>query len=132
MKLPKEFPSISRIITEKTLKKFYAISSVILSLFAVILLGIFIVLMSVNFLQNFANFQKIYAQRQEISGSINFWNSIADKYSGYPDAYFNIAILYYKLGNFENARKYLLQTLVLNPDYKNANHLEALLKNRGY
>lgn len=128
MKMPKKFPSIPRIITERA----YFYLSFFLSFVVIIALVILISAVIFDFARNFVSFQKIYVQRQDLLGKINFWNSIAEKYSGYPDAYFNIALLYYKLEDFGNARKFLQQTLILNPDYNNASKLDGFLKEKGY
>ena len=130
MKLLKQFPSNSRIITE--LKSFYIYISVLLSAVVILVLVILTGFVAYNFSQNFVKFQVLNSQKNQIEGKISFWNSIADKYPGYADAYFNIAILYYEISDFQNSRSYLEKTLVLNPDYKGANKLDSNLRTKGY
>lgn len=149
MKLLYKFPSFSRIITENKdfqklqknwiklsnqhkLGKTYAYFSVFLTLLISFVLIISIIFVIFDFSQNFTKYQELNVKRQEISSKINFWKSIASKYSGYPDAYFNIAVLYFELNDFKNSRAYLNSTLILNPDYKSAANLDKSLKEKGY
>lgn len=144
MKLPKYFPRIYRFITEKTLlrklkkhwiklsnqsklKKSYAYASIALTLFLVITLILLTGFLVFRFVENYQQYYVLQAERSQIYGKINFWNSIADKYPGYPDAYFNIAVLYYKVGDLGNSQKFLNKTLLLNPNYKDAKKLEEKL-----
>ena len=149
MKKQSKFPSISRIITENRvfqnayknwikllseykLIKVYAYFSIIVTFLISIILVILIVFIAFNFSKNFTKYQSLNLKRQEISSKINFWKSIASKFSGYPDAYFNIAVLYYEINDLKNSRNYLNQTLLLNPSYKNTSGLNESLKEKGY
>ena len=134
-----KFPSIYRTITEKLnykpsvkLTKFYAYFSVLLTFIAIISLTILIVFISIDFGQNFTKYQSLDTQRKDLISKINFWNSIAEKYTGYPDAYLNISSLYFQLDDLGNARKYINKTLLLNPDYEKARQLEEKINKKGY
>ena len=144
-----KFPSISRRITENKslqnlrkkwikllnqykLNKIYAYFSIFLTLLISLVLIISLFFVIFDFSQNFTKYQELNLKRQEISSKINFWKSIANKYSGYPDAYFNIAVLYFELNDLRNSRAYLNRTLMLNPGYKNALELDKSLKEKGY
>jgi len=149
MKKQNKFPSISRIITENRvfqnayknrikllsehkLIKVYAYFSIIVTFLISVILIILMIFVALNFSKNFTKYQSLNLKRQEISSKINFWKSIAGKFSGYPDAYFNIAVLYYEINDLKNSRNYLNQTLLLNPGYKNASGLDENLKEKGY
>lgn len=147
--LPNKFPSISRIITENKLiksaskswsifanngktKKTIAYSSIFLTLILIVILLGLLIFVSFNFSQNLEKYISLNNQRTQIQSKINFWNSITQKYDGYPDAYFNIAVLYFELSDFRNARRYFDKALLLNPDYKQAKKLDLNLKELGY
>lgn len=134
-----KFPSIYRTITEKLnfkssnkLAKFYAYFSIVLTSIVVISLTILIVFISIDFGQNFTKFQTLQTQRKDLISKINFWSSIAEKYSGYPDAYLNISSLYFQLNDLKNARKYIDKTLLLNPDYEIAKQLAEKISQKGF
>lgn len=134
-----ELPSIYRIITEKLhfkpstkLSKFYAYVSIVLTFIVVILLLGLMVFVSFEFGQNFTKYQNLHAQRQDLKSKINFWNSVSEKYDGYPDAYLNLANLYFQLNDFKNAKKYLGIALLLNPNLDKALVLEEELKRKDY
>ena len=134
-----KFPSIYRIITEKLhLKpsakstKFYAYLSVVLTFIVVILLLGLMAYVSFEFGQNFTKYQNLHTQRKDLESKINFWHSISEKYSGYPDAYLNLSNLYFQLNDFENARKYINKALFLNPDLNEAKILEEKIISKDY
>lgn len=134
-----EFPSIYRTITEKlrfkplaNLGKFYTYTSIVLTFIVVILLLGLMVFVSFEFGQNFTKYQNLHMQRQDLKSKINFWNSVSEKYDGYPDAYLNLANLYFQLNDFKNAKKYLDIALLLNPDLDKALILEERLKRNDY
>jgi tetratricopeptide (TPR) repeat protein len=136
-KLPKEFPSISRFITERihfksqnkaTEQKVYVYISTSLTLVVAIVLLVLTSFVGYSLFQNYNQYQNLQSKRQEIYSKVNFWKSIAEKYTGYPEAYFNIAVLYYEVGQLENSQKYLSEVLLLNPNYPGADKLENKLK----
>jgi hypothetical protein len=67
-------------------------------------------------------------QRQQIQYKINFWQSIAQKYNGYKDAYFQIAVLQYQLGDVRSAKQENTKALLLDPNFNDAKKLDSLLK----
>ena len=74
----------------------------------------------------------MHTQRKDLESKINFWHSISEKYSGYPDAYLNLSNLYFQLNDFENARKYINKALFLNPDLNEAKILEEKIISKDY
>lgn len=149
MKQNNYFPNIFRNITERKLfkkylnhkasKKYkeklqkpYAYTSLLILLISVFLLMLLIGFTANNLYLNYNNYKITLAQRNIIYGKINFWKSILEKYSGYPDAYLNVATLYFQLGEFKLARENVNKALILNPGMDKANDLSILLRKRGY
>jgi tetratricopeptide (TPR) repeat protein len=95
-----------------------------------ILLIIGILTFAVRFYKSFSEFTKINSERHSLQEKINFWQSVANKYEGYKDAYFQIAILEYRLGNFNKAQEYNKKTLLLDPNFEDSKKLEVLLEER--
>ena len=69
------------------------------------------------------------SERARIEIQIKTWQSITDKYKGYKDGYLQLAVLEYRLGDFEKAKLYTNQALYLDPNYKDALGFLAKLKN---
>src|ERR1035437_963809 len=137
-----QFPNIYRIITERgmfkkplklsfslslqpKLKKFLVISVTIAVFVIMAVLVIGIGFFTVKVYQNYQQIVQINAQRQQIQGKINFWQSIADKYDGYKDAYFQMAILDYSLGNFKKAKMENQKALTSDPNFDDAKNLKV-------
>lgn len=124
-----KFPRIYRFITEasivKHLKKYQ--KRLILSGFlsAIILLGIFIV--SLDMYRNIQKKTQLEKEKEQILNQIKNWQSLAGEYKGYRDAYFQLALLEYRLKNFAKANDYLQRTLSLDPNYKEGRELEKIL-----
>ena len=142
-----EFPNIYRFITEKVyllkpkkmmfrlinqpkLNKILKIISVFFVILIVILLSFGIIVFGIRFYKNYQDFRKISVQRENLQSQINFWQSIADKYPGYKDAYFRIAILQYQLGNFQKSKDANIKALLLDPNFDDAKNLEVILEKK--
>lgn len=140
----RQFPNISRFITERLASvkapkltfrlsrqsKLYKLGFGILAIFVFVIIVVLtagISFFAVKTYQNFAEIIQINNQRQNIKGKINFWQSIADKYDGYKDAYFQMAILDYTLGNFQKAKVENAKALLLDPNFDDAKKLEVIL-----
>ena len=129
-----QFPRIFRIIPEdKIFKKtptskplFYIISGFVLTVSIMLILGILIIL--VSFHNNLRFAANLIFQRQELQNKIYFWQSIANEYDGYKDAYFQIAVLEYRLGNLQEAKQANNKALLLDPNFEEAKKLDRLLK----
>jgi len=132
-KLATQFPNIFRIIPESKLFKqalkskplFYLFSGfmVIVS----IMLVLTIVIFGVKLNSSLRMLIKVTSQRQELKAKINFWQSITDKYEGYKDAYFQIAVLEYRLGDLRSAKQANNQALLLDPNFEDAKKLDNLI-----
>ncbi len=131
--LATEFPNIFRFIPEelhlkKLLKKketcyFLSGASAILSLVLICALMV----SSVSLYNNLSSFSRLTNSRQQIKGDINFWQSILEKYDGYKDAYFQRALLEYKLGEYAQAKQDNSKALLLDPNFTDAQNLQKLL-----
>lgn len=96
----------------------------------VIVLATGIAFFSLKAYQNYQVITQINIQREQIQGKINFWQSITDKYDGYKDAYFQMAILDYQLGNFQKAKLENQKALTLDPNFEDAKNLENVLDSK--
>nr|MBI5455755.1 hypothetical protein [Candidatus Levybacteria bacterium] len=142
-----QFPNIYRIITENKLIKraskielrllnqskhkkvlTYFLSITVIS--ATILLSVGISVLAARLYQDANMYVRITKQRQVMQEKINFWQSFKENYDGYKDAYFQIALLEYQLGNFEKAKEYNKQALLLDPGFDDAKNLGVLLENK--
>lgn len=139
-----QFPNIYRFITESSgvqkirkttirlsnqakVKKTIEIASFIIISLIIIILALGLSISGVKFYKYYKDYAQIRAQRENLQSQINFWQSIADKYDGYKDAYFRIAVLEYQLSNFQIAREANTKALVLDPNFDDAKKLEAIL-----
>jgi tetratricopeptide (TPR) repeat protein len=142
--LASQFPSIYRSITEwkvfkklpkikisppnqAKLKKIWFFSKIAVLLLVIIALISGIGFFSLKTYQYYVNAQRIIVQRQRIQSKINFWQSIADKYEGYKDAYFQMAILDYQLDNLQKAKSENKKALTLDPNFIDAQKLKVVL-----
>lgn len=140
-----QFPNIYRFITESKLFKntkkvefkliwqskhhkylyyFLAFLSVLTTL--IFFLGI--IMFTSSFYQKAAEYRNISLERKNTEEKINFWKSIANKYEGYKDAYFQIALLEFRLGNIKNALEYNKKALLLDPNFEDSKKLQILLE----
>lgn len=139
-----EFPNISRLITENGLfkktknNKFRLLNQAKLNKIAKIL-GIFlvfvltfslafgIVVFSIRIYSLYGYIRQINTEKQSLQDKVNFWQSVAGKYDGYKDAYFQMAVYDYQLGNYQKSKQENQQALLLDPNFENAKRLETLL-----
>ncbi len=148
-KLTNKFPSISRRFTENSVfmvfikkwqnfkkasvvKKSIIVTSTILALILIVILASLTIFLTFKFSQNLDTYTKVSSQRSQIYGKINFWKSITQKYEGYSEGYFNIAILYYQLGKFNDSRSFLDIAIRYSPNEKQALDLDKKLRQMGY
>jgi|SRR5579859_6674970 len=117
-KKTKYSPNISRFITEKWF---------LLSLLSGVLLGSIIIL-SVIIHTRGEEKQILEQKRAIIQKEIIFWQENTRKYPGYRDAYFQLALLEYQLGNSQFSQDYLNKVISLDPNFDKARQLEKILK----
>ena len=132
----RQFPSIYRLIPEKVsfgllrrpkLSKiaFWTLASIsiLISIILVVGIGFF----AVQTYQDLNQTVQISNQRQDLQGKANFWQAIIDQYDGYKDAYFQKALLEYKLGQIDKAKLDNQKALLLDPNFTDAKKLEVIL-----
>ncbi|HYM65021.1 MAG TPA: tetratricopeptide repeat protein [Candidatus Sulfotelmatobacter sp.] len=139
-----KFPNISRIITENKffskaeksifrllnkpkVKKIFYFSSLVLTFLIIGVLVAGISILSLKMYKNLVIINKINQQREKIQSQINFWTSVIQKYPGYKDSYFRIAVLEYSLGDLQKSEEFNKKALLLDPNYEDAKKLELLL-----
>lgn len=147
-KKPQQFPKNYRFITESKafrsvsnywfrlsnqskVKQFFKFTSIVLVVLTVLVLIFGISIFSLNLYKYYQEFSQISSQRQNMQSQINFWQSVSDKYDGYKDAYFRMALLEYNLGDFKNAELNNQKALLLDPNFSDAKKLEDVL-NKNY
>lgn len=116
---PLRFPNIIRIFTEKYFLGF---------LVTFILVAMLIVV-GLDLYKDIKNQQKIEKERKDVISKIQYWQGIIDKYKDYRDAYFQLAVLEYRLKNFDKAKFYLDKSLSLDPNFEKGRTMEKILKN---
>lgn len=114
---PFRFPSIIRIFTDKH----FLVTAVSL----VLIVAVFIV--SLDLYKDVKDQQKIEKERKDVISKIQYWQGIVNKYKDYRDAYFQLAVLEYRLKNFAKAKFYLDKSLSLDPNFEKGRELEATL-----
>jgi tetratricopeptide (TPR) repeat protein len=135
----RQFPNIYRFITERMtfrlswrpkLSKIaflaLASTSIIISVVLVAGIGFF----AVQTYQNLNQTMQISNQRQDLQGKANFWQAISNQYDGYKDAYFQKALLEYKLGQIDKAKADNQKALLLDPNFTDAKKLATVLDNK--
>lgn len=88
-------------------------------------LGISVV--GLKFYENIKTYNKLSLQRENLQNQKNFWQSVSQKYGSYKDAYFRMALLDYRLGDFEKAKEENNKALLLDPNYNDAKSLQKIL-----
>jgi hypothetical protein len=135
----RQFPNIYRIITERLTFRLlwrpklgklalFVLASISILISLVLVAGI--VVFAVITYQNLNQAVQINNQRQDLQGKANFWQSISDRYDGYKDAYFQKALLEYKLGQIDKSKQDNLKALFLDPNFEDAKKLEMVLDSK--
>lgn len=96
------------------------------------LLLMMIVVVSVSFYKNIRIKQNVDREREKNTKDILYWQGIANKYKGYRDAYFQLAVLEYKIGDMEKSKQYLKKVFELDPNFEVGIRLEKVLGNGNY
>lgn len=126
-----ELPSISRKITEKigqftiTPPKKLSWKMIGFILFFVIVLGLS-VWQGIAAVGKLVALNKVVADREKLAQEMKLWEGIATKYPGYRDAYFQAAVLAYRLGDREKEKTYLGKAIQIDPNYVPAKNLERI------
>lgn len=139
-----QFPNIYRLITENNILKIIEnalirspkqsnpkkavkifLSFLFFIFFVVLISGS--VILALGIYQKYTEFNTIYTQREKINNEISFWQSVLQKYPGYKDAYFRIALLEYQLKDFGISKENNEKSLQLDPNFADAKKLEEIL-----
>lgn len=128
----KQFPRIFRFITEqkyfKRIKK-HQWRLITAGFVSAIILGA-IVIVAADSYKNYQENKKLNEKRKNIEAEIKFWQSANQKYPGFRDSYFQLALLEYQLKDFDKARTYLKEVLRLDPNFKSGRKLEDILSKK--
>ena len=135
-----KFPSNSRSITENFKSSFpkinhatlFKIYGGALRLFVVLIFAVAVVVVGYDLQKNLQTKQNIDQQRESLNKDLNFWISFLAKHQNYPDAYFQAAVLEYKLRDSSKAKMYLEKGLSLDPNSENGRKIKEFLKNKLY
>ena len=117
---PLQFPNIIRIITEK-----YFLGFLVTFILVAMLLAV-----GMDLYKDIKEQQKVEKERKGITSKIKYWQGIANKYKDYRDAYFQLAVLEYRLKNFDRAKFYLYKSLSLDPNFEKGRTMEKILQLR--
>lgn|SRR3989338_5930406 len=112
-----QFPNIFRSFTER----YFLI--LLVSFVLVIILAI----VGLDLYKDVLEQKKIETERKETVSKIEYWQKIVDKYKDYRDAYFQLAILEYRLKNFDKSKYYLNKVLSIDPNFENGRDMEQIL-----
>lgn len=120
------FPKINRIFTDKS---FWRTKHILIILFLSIFFVVFTVV-GFDLLNNIQQKIQLDKQRQEIISQISYWKEITNKYKGYRDGYFQLAVLEYRLNDTERAKSYLQNALDIDPNFQRGRELKKTLDSK--
>jgi hypothetical protein len=121
-----QFPNIYRFITEYPLPdKYLFYGKVLVSSFFSGVLVIGIALQVMFFVQNRQETSRVVAEREQVVGEAKYWETMADKYKGYRDIYYHMAVLKYRLGDANASKTYVKKALELDPNFEEGRVLGA-------
>ncbi len=86
-----------------------------------------ILILCFNLLTNLQKQKEINFQREKIQSEIKLWQDVADKFKNYKEAYYQLAVLEYKLGEIEKSKFYIEKSLYLDPSFDKARELKKIL-----
>ncbi len=120
------FPKNIRFITEYTfsVSQSRMIKIILVSIVSLFLLML-ITLQVVVILNNIKQQEALQQQRMKLENEVTYWKGVANKYQGYRDVYYRIALLQYKLGNVAQSQKYVKKALELDPNFSQGRVLGA-------
>lgn len=134
-KTAKQLPKNSRTITER-FSKFKKKNLKILQkikfeslIFVYVVTIIFILISGFDLLNNFQKQKEINFQKEKIQSEIILWQDIANKFTGYKEAYYQLAVLEYRLGEIEKSKYYIEKSLYLDPNFDKAMEFKKILNN---
>lgn len=123
-----KFPRISRAIPEAILTFVRDEKYVLLASLAGIFFFCLMLYMVVQ-LSGSLKVQKIVeAQRVKVVSDSAFWEAVTKQRPGFRDGYFMLALLEYRLGKTQEAKKNVAKALKIDPNFREGRELEKILK----
>lgn len=124
------FPNNLRFITDNFILKFaHRKRRTLLIFFSIFLILLAIVVVGWDGYNNYQDNKRFREERAKIEKEISFWYSIAERFPNYRDAYFELAILNYRIRKYEEAKEQLEKALRLDPNFKEGRKLEEKMNN---
>lgn len=122
-----KFPNISRIITETPHDQQLFYVKIFSVSFVSTFLIVAIMLKGVTLFTNIGELQAAEQQRTTLKEQQHYWEKIVKEHPDYRDAYFQLAVTSYQLGEKKVAKEYLDKTLMLDPHFEQGKELERQL-----
>jgi tetratricopeptide (TPR) repeat protein len=114
----KYLPSINRFITERLfLKRLPLFTKIAFASFFSGFLLLQIVLQSATFQLKSQEAAALKQERGQIEKEIAYLKSLTPQYKNYRDIYYRIALLEYKVGSFDESKKYVSKVLEIDPNF---------------
>lgn len=107
-----------------TFLRIYRLSLKVFIIF-IFILAVIVVGLDLN--ANIQAKQAIDLEREKLTRELKFWEDFIDEHKDYRDAYFQAAILEYRLGNTSKAKMHAEKGLALDPNSEDGKKLEELL-----
>lgn len=123
-----EFPRIYRIITEWGKFRLVLPSYRFLVYFFSVLLSLGILVSGYVLYTTIREKQHADEERLQVLKEIRYWEEITGKYIGYRDAYLQLAVLQYQLGEFDRARYFAQKGFAIDPNSQEVGDMLRLLK----
>lgn len=117
-----QFPSISLTIPEGILQH-TLLSPVFQTAFVSGFLLMAVSIVGLDVRSNLAKLESQRHKRSAIEAQITEWKGIVSYYKDYRDGYYQLAVLEYRLGNYEKTYEYLKKVLAIDPHLPGAKQL---------
>ena len=117
----KQLPKNSRSFTEKF------INDHTVFIFGITIIVAAIIVVGIEFAGNLQAQQIVSEERQEVISELNYWNKQVIEKPNYRDAYFNLALLYYQLGDLGNSKDNLDKAMRLDPSFEKGTQLMNII-----
>lgn len=134
-KSKRKLPKIYRFIPEGFRKhllnlnrrKAFNVYKITLKALTVFIFIVTIIILGLDLYSNIQDKKKIDFEREKITKELTFWQSFIEEHQDYRDAYLQLAVLEYKLRDFNKAKFYLNQALAIDPNFEKGRELEKVL-----
>ena len=99
-------------------------------LFALIIVSILLLQLAYFGQTLYRNYQEVQAKQAEkraLEAEVIKWEEVVQEKPNYRDAYFELAVLSYRLNKIDDAKRYLTKVFALDPNFAPARELEQSL-----